>query len=75
MQSIPMPLPDFATSVAGSAQRGQAGRSRNQDRSRAGSSQQRGDQLHEERNSKEAWRIGEAIFKRRNPDANHAHAS
>lgn len=33
------------------------------------------DQLHEERNSNEARRIGEEIFKRRNPGASHPHAS
>lgn len=32
------------------------------------------DQLHEERNNQEAWRIGSEIFARRNPGANHPHA-
>jgi len=33
------------------------------------------DQLHEQRNSQEAWRIGSEIFARRNPGAKHPHAS
>lgn len=34
----------------------------------------KGDALHIERNSAEAWKIGQEIFNRRNPDAKHTHA-
>lgn len=33
------------------------------------------DALHQERNSQEAWATGRAIFRRRNPEARHFHAS
>ncbi len=32
------------------------------------------DKMALERNSKEAWEVGKAIFKKRNPNANHPHA-